>query len=300
MHTPVPLARRQGPRKRVRWDMAAREHVGVLLRSWRQRHRRTQLELALDAEISQRHLSFLESGRASPSREMLLRLADRLDIPLRDRNGLLIAAGFAPVFAERPIDHAAMANARSIVDSILRAHEPNPALVVDRHWNLVIANNVVKALLAGVADSSLLETPVNVLRLTLHPGGLAPQIVNLPEWRAHILERLRRQIEASADSELTALLAELAGYGSIPNETGETASVYGRAAPTGDPSDVARYAVAVPLELSTSVGRLSLISTTTVFGTATEIILSELVIESFYPADEATAERLVKLQNSAT
>jgi transcriptional regulator with XRE-family HTH domain len=270
--------------------MATREHVGVLLRSWRQRRRRTQLELALDAEISQRHLSFVESGRASPSREMLLRLADRLDVPLRDRNALLLAAGFAPVYAERPIEDAAMASARRIIDAILRAHGPNPALAVDRHWHMVMANDAVSPLLAGVSDLSLLQAPINVLRLTLNPGGLAPHIANLPEWRSHILERLRRQVEVSTDPALTALLSELAGDGDsgIPNVRAQ--------GPIEAPVAVPDHAVAVPLKLNTRAGLLSLISTTTVFGTATEIILSELMIESLYPADEASAERLLKLQ----
>ena len=279
--------------------MATREHVGVLLRSWRQRRRRTQLELALDAEISQRHLSFVESGRASPSREMLLRLADRLDVPLRDRNALLLAAGFAPVYAERPIEDAAMASARRIIDAILRAHGSNPALAVDRHWHMVMANDAVSPLLAGVSDPSLLQAPINVLRLTLHPGGLAPHIANLPEWRSHILERLRRQVEVSTDPALTALLSELAGGGSdsgIPNATPKDRFSLRAQEPTEAPVVVADHAVAVPLKLNTRAGLLSLISTTTVFGTATEIILSELVIESLYPADEVSAERLVKLQ----
>jgi transcriptional regulator with XRE-family HTH domain len=277
------------PRERVGWDMATRFNtaprapVGVLLRSWRQQRRRTQLDLALDAEISQRHLSFVESGRASPSREMLLRLAERLNVPLRDRNALLFAAGFAPTYAERSLDDAAMSNARRIIDAILRAHAPNPALAVDRHWQMIMANEAVSSLLAGVSDPSLLEAPVNVLRLTLHPGGLAPHIANLPQWRSHVLERLRRQAEASADPKLTALLSELAdisGANSAHDAVGTVA----------DPG------IAVPLELNTREGRLSLISTTTVFGTATEIIMSELVIESFYPVDEASAERLIRLQ----
>jgi len=278
--------------------MATREHVGVLLRSWRQRRRRTQLELALDAEISQRHLSFVESGRASPSREMLLRLADRLDVPLRDRNALLLAAGFAPVYVERPIEDAAMASARRIIDAILRAHGPNPALAVDRHWHMVMANDAVSSLLADVSDPSLLQAPINVLRLTLHPGGLAPHIANLPEWRSHILERLRRQVEVSTDPALTALLSELAGGddSEIPNATPIDRFSLRAQGPTEAPAAVPDHAVAVPLKLNTRAGLLSLISTTTVFGTATEIILSELVIESLYPADEASAERLLKLQ----
>jgi hypothetical protein len=176
-----------------------------------------------------------------------------------------------------------MSSARRIIDGILRAHAPNPALAVDRHWRMVMANDCVNSLLAGVSDPSLLEGPVNVLRLTLHPGGLAPHIANLAQWRSHVLERLRRQAEASADAVLTARLCELAGIGggNSANETGGTDTDHG---------------IAVPLELNTRAGRLSLISTTTVFGTATEIILSELVIESFYPADEASADRLIRLQ----
>jgi len=229
---------------------------------------------------------------------MLLRLANRLDVPLRDRNALLIAAGFAPVHAERPIEADAMAGARRIIDAILRAHGRNPALAVNRHWQMVMANNAVSSLLADVSDPSLLQAPVNVLRLTLHPGGLAPHIANLPEWRSHILERLRRQVEASTDPALTALLSELAGLGGrgIPNDTPRDRFSPWPKCPTEASGPVADDAVAVPLILNTRAGALSLISTTTVFGTATEIILSELVIESFYPADEASAERLMILQ----
>jgi len=229
---------------------------------------------------------------------MLLRLANRLDVPLRDRNALLIAAGFAPVHAERPIEGDAMASARRIIDAILRAHGRNPALAVDRHWHMVMANNAVSSLLADVSDPALLQAPVNVLRLTLHPGGLAPHIANLPEWRSHILERLRRQVEASTDPALTALLSELAGLGGhgIPNDTTRDRFSPWPKCPTEASGTVADDAVAVPLILNTRAGSLSLISTTTVFGTATEIILSELVIESFYPPDEVSAERLMILQ----
>ena len=252
--------------------------IGDHLRLWRQRRRRSQLDLALDAEISQRHLSFIESGRAQPSREMVLRLAETLEVPLRERNVMLLAAGFAPFYPERPLDDPGLAAAKGIVEAILRAHGPNPALAVDRQWTLVAANDAVAPLLAGVTDQTLLQPPVNVLRLALHPGGIAPRIVNFPEWRHHVLERLRRQVEASADPMLEALLAEL--------------SVLPGGAPIGALADPG---VALPLLLDTPVGRLSLISTTTIFGTPTEVTLSELVIEAFYPADVETADRLQAL-----
>jgi transcriptional regulator with XRE-family HTH domain len=258
---------------------ASSRPIGAHLRAWRQRRHRSQLDLALDAEISQRHLSFIESGRAMPSRDMVLRLAETLDVPLRERNALLLAAGFAPFYAERPLDDPALTAARSVVEAILRAHVPNPALAVDRHWTLISANEAVAPLMAGVTDPALLQPPVNVLRLGLHPRGLAPRIANLPEWRAHILDRLRRQAEVSADTVLVEMAKELA-------ELGEPV----RALPAHMDHDIA-----VPLELDTPQGRLSLLSTTTVFGTPTEVTLSELSIEAFYPADAATAERLLRL-----
>lgn len=249
--------------------------IGERLRAWRQRRRRSQLDLALDAEVSQRHLSFVESGRAAPSREMVLRLAATLDVPLRERNALLLAAGYAPVYPERPLDAPAMAAARDAVERILRAHMPNPALAVDRHWGMVAANGAVPPLMAGVEDAALLAPPVNVVRLSLHPRGLAPRIANLPRWRAHMLERLRRQVDSSGDRALAALLEEVRSFG--PAEE--------RAADPGD-------GVAVPLELDTPRGRMSFLSTVMVFGTPVEVTLSELAVEAFYPADAATAALL--------
>ena len=254
--------------------------VGVLLRAWRQRRRRSQLDLALDAAVSQRHLSFVESGRANPSRGTLLRLADTLGVPLRERNALLLAAGFAPAYAERPLDDPALGAAREAIGRILAAHAPNPAMALDRHWRMVAANDAARRLVADVPDPALLTPPVNVLRLSLHPGGLAPRIANLPEWRAHILDRLRREVHASADPALAALLAELATLGG--------ADAPDHAAPPGG-------GIVLPLELDTAEGRLSLISTTMVFGTPTDVTLSELFVEAFYPADPATAERLGRL-----
>ena len=172
-------------------------HIGDHLREWRQRRRMSQLDLAGEAEISARHLSFVETGRAAPSRDMVLRLAERLDVPLRERNVLLVAAGYAPAFPQRPLEDPALKSARQAIDLVLRAHEPNPALAYDRHWNLVTANRMVAPLLEGVPER-LLGQPFNVLRLAFHPEGLAPRTVNLAEWCAHLLERLHRQSEATA------------------------------------------------------------------------------------------------------
>ncbi|WP_340115889.1 helix-turn-helix transcriptional regulator [Pelagibius sp. 7325] len=251
--------------------------IGGLLRDWRKRRRLTQLDLALAAEVSQRHLSFIESGRAAPSRDMVLRLAEPLSVPLRERNALLAAAGFAPVYHERAADDPRFAAARHAVELILTGHEPHPALAVDRHWNLVFANKAVAPLMAG-ADEALLKPPLNVLRLSLHPSGLAGRIANIREWRAHIIERLERQIEATGDAELVALREELKGYALPPD-----AKPY-RAAGT-DPLG----GVAVPLEMRTEGGVLRFLSATTVFGTALDIGLAELTIETFFPADGETA-----------
>ncbi len=248
---------------------------GEQLRAWRQRRRMSQLDLAAEADTSTRHLSFLETGRATPSREMVLRLAERLDVPLRERNALLVAAGYAPMYAQRPLADPSMAEARHAVELVLAGHEPYPALAVDRSWTLILANRAVAPLLAGV-DPALLEPPVNVLRLSLHPRGLAPRIANLGAWRAHLLARLRRDRAVGGDARIGALLEELRGYP-------------GDAAPH-DEQDTP--GVAVPFVLRTDRGLLSFISTITVFGTPLDVTLSELAIESFFPADAATAERL--------
>jgi transcriptional regulator with XRE-family HTH domain len=237
----------------------------------------SQLDLACEAEISTRHLSFLETGRAQPSRDMVLRLADQLEIPLRERNVILVSAGFAPVFPQRKLDDPALAAARRAVDVILTGHEPYPALCVDRGWNLVAANRMVAPMMA-LADPDLLEAPVNVLRLSLHPRGLARHTVNLHEWRAHLLERLRREVDLTADRVLGDLLTELKAY----------------PIPGGQPPRRAldEYAgVAIPFQLRTAQGQvLSFLSTTTVFGTPVDITLSELTLETFFPADAATTE----------
>jgi transcriptional regulator with XRE-family HTH domain len=266
--------------------MGTAQAVGDLLREWRQRRRLSQLDLALEAEISTRHLSFVESGRAQPSREMVMHLAERLEVPLRERNVLLVAAGFAPVFRERPLADPALASAREAVDLVLKGHEPYPALTVDRHWTMLAANAAVTPLIAG-ADPSLLVPPVNVLRLSLHPKGLAPRIANLAEWRMHLLERLRRQVDVSADPVLVALLAELRGY-PAPGTVSRTAATHGQLA-----------GVVVPVQFVTQSGTLSFFSTTTVFGTPLDITLSELALEALFPADTATAEALRSLARPA-
>lgn len=254
---------------------ASRRPVGELLRDWRQRRRLSQLDLAGHAEVSTRHLSYVETGRALPSRAMLLRLAERLEVPLRERNQLLTAAGYAPMYAQRALDDPALAAARAAVDLVLAGHEPHPALAVDRQWNLLAYNRVVPLLLAGL-PAELLEPPVNVLRLSLHPQGFAPRIVNLADWRAHLFARLARDIELSGDAALATLRDELLAF----------------PAPA-DAVHADRPGVVVPLQLRQPDGSvLSLISTTTVFGTPLDVTISELAIESFFPADASTAAAL--------
>jgi transcriptional regulator with XRE-family HTH domain len=259
--------------------MARRPPVGELLRDWRRRRRLSQLELALEADVSSRHLSFVETGRSRPSAEMVLRLAEKLDVPLRDRNHLLLAAGYAPAFAHRELDAPELGPVRDAIDQVLRGHEPYPALVIDRHWGLVAANRALSRLVEGVAEH-LREPPVNVLRLSLHPDGVAPRIVNLHEWRAHLLERLSRDAVASGDPALAALYDELLAY------------------PGGEPGptvDSGFADIAVPLRLRHGDVELAFLSTRTTFGTAVDVTVAELSIESFFPADRATAEAMQSL-----
>ena len=257
-------------------ELAARPRVGPLLRDWRQRRRLSQLDLAVGAGVSARHVSFVETGRARPSAEMVMQLAEHLDVPLRDRNALLLAAGYAPAFAQRDLDDPEMGPVRDVLDRLLRGHEPYPAIVVDRHWGLVSANRAVAVLTDGAAPY-LLEPPVNVLRLGLHPDGLAPRIRNLGEWRAHLLDRLSRQAVVSGDPALFALHEELAA---LPG------------AQAGLAASLEVSEIAVPLLLTADGSELAFISTATSFGTAIEVTVSELAIESFFPADEATARFL--------
>jgi len=258
--------------------------AGTLLREWRRRRRLSQFDLAFEADISPRHLSFLETGRSQPSRGMVLHLAERLDIPLRERNALLTAAGYAPVFPERSLADPAMDAARRAVDLVLAGHEPYPALAIDRHWMLVASNQAIPPLLEG-ADPALLRPPVNVLRLSLHPDGLARRIVNFSEWRSHLLARLRQQITATADPFLEELLHEISGY-PAPEQAGTGPSAW-------EEGEGEEYGgVVVPLRIVTKLGALTLFSTTTVFGTPRDVTLSEIALESFFPADAASAAAL--------
>jgi len=247
--------------------------VGALMRRWRELRRLSQLELALRADISARHLSFIETGRSRPSAEMVLRLAEHLDVPLRRRNELLLAAGHAPAYPETPLGAPPLAPVLAAARQLLRGHEPYPALLVDRCWDLVEANTSL-GVFTEKADPRLLEPPVNVLRLSLHPDGLAPHIENLGEWRAHVLGRLRRQVRASADPELVALLTELVA---LPCDQPE---------PLVDlpgPGDVI-----APLRLRHDGTTLTFLSTTSVFGTPVDVTVAELALESFFPADDVT------------
>lgn len=252
---------------------------GPLIREWRTRRRMSQLDLALEAGISQRHLSFIESGRAKPSRQMVLLIGERLGLPLREANRLLLAAGYAPGFVERGLDEPSMAPALAAVETVLKGHEPNPAFAVDRHWNLVLANAALAPFLAEVSDPSLLEPPVNALRLSLHPNGVAPRIVNFSEWRDHVVERLHRLNQAVADPVIVELERELRGY-PVPRRL-------------GPPAAARDYSpIAVPLRIRMGDAVLSFISTVTVFGTPLDVTLSELAIESFFPADRDTADAM--------
>jgi transcriptional regulator with XRE-family HTH domain len=254
--------------------------AGALLREWRQRRNLSQLELALRSSVSARHLSFIETGRARPSREMILHLADRLDLPLRERNHLLLAAGFAPVFSERSLDESEMAPVRDALERFLSAHEPFPALVVDRHWNIVASNSGVSYVTREVAPE-LKVPPANALRIALHPDGLAPRILNLADWSGYLLARLRREIEATRDPDLGALYEELAGYPGVATEDDR------REQPV--PNEIM-----LRHELRLDDQDLELFCTFTTFGTARDLTLAELTIVSFYPANPHTAEILTR------
>jgi transcriptional regulator with XRE-family HTH domain len=247
--------------------------VGQLLREWRERRRLSQLELSIQAEISTRHLSFVETGRSRPTPEMILRLTEHLEVPLRERNQLLLAGGYAPAYPQHGLDAPQLASVREALRLVLTGHEPYPALVINRWWELLDANSAVGLLTEGCA-AELLEPPVNVLRLSLHPDGLAPRIANLGQWRAHLLEQLHRRTEITGDPRLRELHDELAGYpdgGENPRPTGS---------------------VVLPLRLRHPSGELSFFSVSATVQTAADVTVDELLIESFYPADDATAVRL--------
>ena len=259
--------------------VSSQPRVGPLLREWRTRRRRTQLDLALDAGISARHLSFVETGRSTPSAEMVLLLAEQLEVPFRDRNQLLLAAGHAPAFPERALEDPELAPVREALDLVLTRHEPYPALVIDRHWNVVAANSATVAL-AEFVDPSLLEPPINMPRVM---RVLVPRIVNLGEVRASFAGRLERQAAISGDEDLAALVQELASF-PVPEQADDP------------PSEAAVRGILMPLRLRMpDGGELSFFGTVATFGTAVEVTTSELSIESFFPADEATAEVLRNL-----
>jgi transcriptional regulator with XRE-family HTH domain len=248
-------------------------HAGDLIRQWRQRRRLSQLDLAIAANVSSRHLSFVETGRSHPTSQMILHLAEHLDVPLRDRNALLLAGGYAPAYPERTLAAPELRAVQGALARVLAGHEPYPAAVVNRWWDLVDANAGIGLFTGGVSPG-LLEPPVNVLRLSLHPDGMAPRIANLPEWRAHLLARLHRQAEATGDQRLFTLHDELTGY------------------PGGQGASPAVTDVVVPLRYRTPRAELSFLSITAVIGTPMDVTVEELAIESFYPADEQTAAAL--------
>jgi len=254
--------------------------VGGLLRGWRQQRRLSQLDLALSAGVSARHLSFVETGRSSPSRELVLHLAEALGVPLRDRNPLLLAAGYAPLYRQTALATDEMAPVRAALDRIVSGHEPYPAVVVDRRWDLVSANGPALNLLTEGVAPELLQPPVNVLRASLHPDGLASRIMNFPEWSDHLLQRLERQIDVSRAPDLVALREELQTYPGVE---------------TSQPTAELASRLFVPLCLRHRSQELRLFSTIATFGTALDITVAELAIESFFPADQATSNALLTL-----
>jgi transcriptional regulator with XRE-family HTH domain len=261
--------------------------IGEHLRALRLRRRLTQLELADALEISTRHLSFLETGRSRPSRAMVLRFAESLQLPLRARNALLVAAGFAPTYPERPLSDPDLTAARRAIDVLLKGHEPYPAFAVDRHWTLIASNGGFHPFLKDIGFSRF-TTPINVLSFTLHPHGLGPRLANHAQWRSHVLSKVRHQFELSRDPVLGALWEELRGYPAPP------------AAPGVSDDEGPFRGFAIPFQLRTEEGVLSFFTTTTLFGTPLEVTLSELSLECFYPADDSTAQALHRARPKQT
>lgn len=254
--------------------------VGELLRDWRRRRRLSQLDVSLEAAVSARHLSFVETGRSRPGRDLLLHLAEFLDIPLRERNALLLAGGYAPAFRETALDDEAMAPVRAALDKILAGHAPYPAVIVDGTWDIVTANEPALGIMAGGVAPHLLDAP-NAMRLSLHPEGLAPHILNLPEFAEHLLMRLQRQALLSGDPAVAELLDELRTY--------PAAEAAAHASLAAEPADL----LFVPMRLAREDGTvLSLFSTVASFGTAVDVTVAELAIEAFFPADDETGARL--------
>jgi transcriptional regulator with XRE-family HTH domain len=260
--------------------MANTATVGVLLRQWREHRRLSQLDLANNAEISARHLSFLETGRSNPSRDMIVRLSQELQIPLRQRNTLLNAGGYAEMYPERRLGDPALNVVGNIVDIVLSGHEPNPAMAIDHRWNILATNRMIDILLR-TADPSLRQPPMNAMRLGLHPAGLAPHIRNFAEWRTHAIVSLKRRIELTADRELVQLLNEVQSYPFATTKEQRTQAV--------------KDDFAIVLEMETSKGPINLLTTTMVFGTPKDVTVSELAIECFFPQDERSAKTLREL-----
>ncbi|MGY0490762.1 helix-turn-helix domain-containing protein [Streptomyces sp. WG-D5] len=253
--------------------------VGALLRGWRERRRVSQLELALRAGSSARHISFVETGRSRPSQELVLRLAEHLDVPMRERNALLLAAGYAPQFTETPLDDPALDVLREGLDTLLRGYEPYPAFVVDATYNVIAANSGI-ALLMGSAPEHLLSAPPNALRLTLHPEGLAPRIRNLGAWRGHLLAQVERQVASSGSEALRALYEEVAAYPAPPGTEGE------------EPDAAGLPAFALPMVVEHEGQVLSFVSSISTFNTPLDVTVAELAVETLLPADPATAKYL--------
>jgi transcriptional regulator with XRE-family HTH domain len=267
----------------------SRTAAGQTLRAWRLRRRLSQLELASRTGVSTRHLSCLETGKANGSRQLLLYLADELDVPLRDRNELLLAAGYAPRYPHQPLDGQQLRAARTALTTLLSGHEPYPAVVMDRHWNVVERNRSAAALMTGVS-AELAQPPVNVLRLSLHPHGLAPQIINLPQWSAHLIGRLHRQIAVSDDPVLVGLAREVSQYPGVGGPGSDDGG--GRGSDGGGETEPGGDEIFVPLRLRHAGAELRLLNTLTTFGAPRDVTLAELVLEAFYPADPATADAL--------
>lgn len=250
--------------------------VGELLREWRERRRLSQLDLSIQADISTRHLSFVETGRSRPTPDMILRLTEQLDVPLRERNTLLLAGGYAPAYPQHGLEEPELESVRAALRQVLAGHEPYPAVVVNRWWELLDSNAAIEVLTDGCA-AELLRPPVNVLRLSLHPDGMAPRIANLAQWRSHLLTQLRHRAAALGDRRLSELHDELRDY---PGGTAGAASATG---------------VVLPLRYRHATAELSFFSISAAVGTATDVTVEELAIEAFYPADAATATVLRSL-----
>ncbi|WP_406054476.1 helix-turn-helix domain-containing protein [Kribbella sp. NBC_00889] len=257
--------------------VGSEDTVGMLVKRWRERRRRSQLDVSLAAGLSAKHLSYIETGRSNPSRDMIERICDELDVPLRERNRFYLAAGFAPIHPERSL--ADLGAAREAVQAVLTGMEPNPAVAVNVCWDLLAANQTALVLLGGIPDE-LAGLPVNMLRATLHPDGLASQVRNLGQWRTHVLRRVRRQLERTAADGLADLLVELESYG-LPESTTTSAR------PGGD--------LVVPLQMATPYGDVAFLYAATVFGSPRDVTLDEIAIETFFPTDPATARILRSL-----